>query len=44
VQFFGGERGEAVGKIKAHLVAKHRARACACAVAFLHTFGYDAMK
>ena len=35
MQFFGGEYGKTFAQIKTHLIAKHRTRACACAVAFV---------
>jgi hypothetical protein len=31
---FGGQKGEAVGEVETHLVAKDALCACACAVAF----------
>ena len=35
VQLFGGKHGKTLAQIKTHLIAKHRTRACACAVAFV---------
>ena len=35
MQFFGGEHRKTLTQIKTHLIAKHRTRACTCAVTFV---------
>ena len=41
MEFFGGEEGESVAEVKAHLMAEHTACACACAVAAVNSLGHD---
>src|SRR5689334_4139282 len=42
MQLLGGDQREAVGKVEPHLIAEHRERAGAGAVALLHTLFQDA--
>lgn len=41
VDFFGGDEREALREVEAHLVAKNRACACACAVGFVGAVVHD---
>ena len=43
VQLLGGDQRKAVGEIEAHLMAEHRQRAGAGAVALLHAVGEDVL-
>ena len=44
VQFFGGDQGEALAEVEAHLIAEDAASAGAGAVAFIHTMVEDMLK
>ena len=44
VKFFCGNEGKTVGQIETHLVSEDAECACARTVAFLHSFGLNALQ